>query len=329
MSRVNRIRKETERTLLNLPGVAGVGSPKGRLRVYVESLNPVEEELPSTVQGVPVEVVEIGKLYALPLLYQVMSQQALLPLASTDPRRTDRVRPVLPGVSIGHIDTSAGTLGSSLRFLGYDLGLSNDHVLANSNTLQNTKAEIGDPILQPGPYDGGTIEDRVGDLALYVPLDEEGPNLVDMACFKPSSPEILDDEILEIGVPTGVGKAELDSIVQKSGRTTGYTQANVLDVDATVKVEYGGFEASFENQIITDYMSDPGDSGSLLLDGDNKAVGLLFAGSNIVTVHNHMGNVVSFLKEGGVPGEPVSPSEASKLFLSSFIPVILGVVLLR
>jgi hypothetical protein len=42
-------------------------------------------------------------------------------------------------------------------------------------------------------------------------------------------------------------------------------------------------------------MSDGGDSGSLLLDGDFRAVGLLFAGSPMVTVHNHIGNVAAAL----------------------------------
>jgi hypothetical protein len=44
-------------------------------------------------------------------------------------------------------------------------------------------------------------------------------------------------------------------------------------------------------------MSQGGDSGSLLVDGEgDKAVGLLFAGSDEVTIHNPIGFVKDALK---------------------------------
>ena len=83
--------------------------------------------------------------------------------------------------------------------------------------------------------------------------------------------------------------------VKKSGRTTGLTTGTVQLLDASVQVGYGGGRtALFTNQILTTNMSKGGDSGSLLVDGEgNKAVGLLFAGSVVVTIHNPL----SFLKE--------------------------------
>ena len=42
----------------------------------------------------------------------------------------------------------------------------------------------------------------------------------------------------------------------------------------------------FEDQILAGAMSQGGDSGSLVLDKDNNAVGLLFAGSNTSTLMN-------------------------------------------
>ena len=74
-------------------------------------------------------------------------------------------RPVPPGVSIGHFMVSAGTSG----FLATDGGdifqFSNSHVLARYGD-----SKIGDPILQPGSFDGGGLENQVGALAGDVPM---------------------------------------------------------------------------------------------------------------------------------------------------------------
>ncbi|CAN5466593.1 hypothetical protein BH24ACT7_BH24ACT7_21160 [soil metagenome] len=78
-------------------------------------------------------------------------------------------------------------------------------------------------------------------------------------------------------------------IVKKTGRTTNFTTGRVISVDATVNVNYGGGKVGkFVKQIITTSMSAGGDSGSLVLDTDNNAVGLLFAGSSVVTIMNNI-----------------------------------------
>jgi len=67
-------------------------------------------------------------------------------------------------------------------------------------------------------------------------------------------------------------------------------------LDATVTIDYGDRSARFENQIVTTVMSQPGDSGSLLVAGDSmQAVGLLFAGSDQVTLHNPIQSVLDCL----------------------------------
>jgi len=60
----------------------------------------------------------------------------------------------------------------------------------------------------------------------------------------------------------------------------------VRDVSATVKIPYEGGIAVFVNQILVSAMSGGGDSGSLVTDQHNRAVGLLFAGSQAVTIVN-------------------------------------------
>lgn len=66
-----------------------------------------------------------------------------------------RLRPAPAGISVAHFRVTAGTLGCFARGRTAPrsnrvLMLSNNHVLANSNV-----ANLGDNILQPGPYDGG------------------------------------------------------------------------------------------------------------------------------------------------------------------------------
>ena len=48
-------------------------------------------------------------------------------------------------------------------------------------------------------------------------------------------------------------------------------------------------------QIVTTNMSAGGDSGSLLCDMNERAVGLLFAGSSSVTIHNDIRYVQALL----------------------------------
>jgi len=161
--------------------------------------------------------------------------------------------------------------------------LSNNHVLANSND-----ARVGDPILQPGPYDGGTYpRDLIARLSRYVPIRFGGPaNYVDAAIAEGQFYQ-LDREIYWIGYVKGVGVAKVGLIVQKTGRTTNYSTGRVLAVNATVNVNYGGGRvAKMVRQIVTTNMSAGGDSGSLLCNMSENAVGLLFAGSSTVTVHN-------------------------------------------
>jgi hypothetical protein len=68
------------------------------------------------------------------------------------------------------------------------------------------------------------------------------------------------------------------------GRTTGLTQGTVTQVAVTANVDYAGRTARFTDQVITSPMSSPGDSGSGILDMSCNVVGLLFAGSERITI---------------------------------------------
>jgi len=224
--------------------------------------------------------------------------------------RTARHRPAPGGVSIGHKDITAGTFGVLARdkATNREMILSNNHVLANSNAGQP-----GDEIYQPGPLDGGTRNDWIAVLTRYVPIDfgqggclpilnkfagQPVANLVDAAVATPLNHMDILDTILEIGTVVGEREATLTMPVRKSGRTTGLLHSSVQVVGATVQVQYGaGKIATFEDQFITGPMSAGGDSGSLVVFEDrDEAVGLLFAGSDEVTICNKIANVTDLLE---------------------------------
>lgn len=246
--------------------------------------------------------------------------------------RTGKFRPARGGVSIGHKDITAGTFGCVVydpNFENQRLILSNNHVLANSNA-----AKVGDDIYQPGPHDGGTADDKIADLLDFVPIsfggsvvppecpvagftarainavarlfgfrhrvaafpEEGGVNVVDAAVAEPWTTGLISNEILEIGRPKGDGEVELGAFVKKSGRTTGYTEGKVTQIEVTVQVQYGeGKIALFGGQFISNIESGPGDSGSAILDENNYVVGLLFAGGNGITIFNPIRRVLDLL----------------------------------
>jgi len=265
--------------------------------------------VPATIDGTPTDVVRSGVIRAL---------QA----------PTDRFRPAPGGVGVGHVAITAGTLGCWVTKNGEKVILSNNHVLANSND-----AEIGDSILQPGPFDGGNFpQDHIANLAQFVPIAFEGQpsecqfanavisvfnlgcrainsntryrvtnvqavdNLVDAAIARPLNPADIKDEILNIGPIQGTVQGELGMAIKQSGRTTGFTTGEIQQIDVTANVEYGaGQIALFTDQLLAGAMSQGGDSGSAVLDDDNRLTGLLFAGSDTTTIINRIENVFSAL----------------------------------
>lgn len=205
-----------------------------------------------------------------------------------------RVRPAPGGVSIGHYKITAGTLGCLVRDQGGSVSiLSNNHVLANSNN-----ANLLDPVYQPGPYDGGTSYDEIGKVSKWVPLDSNAVNYVDAAVATPNNPNDVRPDILNIGRVAGQATPALGLAVKKSGRTTGLTSGTIVILRAYVQVNYGPVGTlTFDDQIVIQPsgFSTGGDSGSLVVDQSNKAIGLLFAGSNTFTLVNPIYRVVQAL----------------------------------
>jgi len=149
------------------------------------------------------------------------------------------------------------------------------------------------PAVDGGRYPG----DMIARLSKFVPIRFGGPlNYVDAAIAEGDFHD-LNREIFWIGYPKGVRYLrQVGDMVQKTGRTTNFTTGRVTSINATVNVNYGGGRvARMARQIVTTAMSAGGDSGSLLCDMNGYAVGLLFAGSSSVTIHNHIMYVQNLL----------------------------------
>jgi hypothetical protein len=104
------------------------------------------------------------------------------------------------------------------------------------------------------------------------------------------------NEPLNLGpITKGLGNVAVGDTVKKSGRTTGVTVDEVLGTDAAANVQYDAGVAYFEDQIIAGPMSAGGDSGSVVYDQYGNAIGLLFAGSDTVTIINPIQEVFKAL----------------------------------
>ena len=290
MKRIIIAKENITPQLMEIPGVEGVGISviKNTINIYAEKItDELLLQIPKEIEGYKTEVIETGKFFA----HQT---------------RKDKWRPAPGGVSIGHYAITAGTLGIPVidNVSGRRAILSNNHVLANMDSVQNSRANKGDAIYQPGSYDGGSSADTIAKLERWVKMDEVGINKVDCAIGIPNADADLKDDILEIGVVNKMTEPTEGMAVQKSGRTTGLNTDTILDVNVTVNVNYRKFVARFDDQIMTGDMSSGGDSGSALCTMDNKIVGLLYAGSSVRTIHCKIGNVANLLNIGFGPAPP-------------------------
>lgn len=217
---------------------------------------------------------------------------------------TARERPATAGISIGNAnEASAGTLGSVVTDVtdGSACILSNNHVMARQNA-----AALGEMIVQPGVFDGGiSPADDIASLKRFVTINATG-NTVDCAIAQIIEGRVVDrihndiipvagpnhraigllfagscnrtimnpigDVLAQLNVafPAGAGSttaADIGMNVEKVGRTTEYTTSTVKEIDVTVSIGYDFGPATFDNQITTAWMSDPGDSGSVVFEG--------------------------------------------------------------
>ena len=141
-------------------------------------------KIPDEFGELPTDTVEVGQVTA----YQ-------------DP--TERHRPTRAGVSVGHPDITSGTLGCLVEKDGNHYILSNNHILAATNT-----AGEGDPVVQPGPkYGGSSPRDNIAMLEDYKRIDfkagPDNPNKIDaaIATVGDRHQTVVVPEIIGVGMP--------------------------------------------------------------------------------------------------------------------------------
>ena len=268
-------------TGVGLKYVNGRPTPEPAVLVFVQKKYAADEVtkqsdlefIPTKVDGVTTDVVEVGHIIP-------QSLRA-------------KCRPLLPGTSIGHRGITAGTLGGFFTDRDHDLViLSNNHVIANENA-----AAIGDEIVQPGPMDANGNLSAIANLKSFVRIEASG-NLHDSAIAKVSD-SLKNGSGINVFYPalnraiSGWADPTIQTPVQKVGRTTGYTNGRIIATNATFTIGYGFGPATFTDCIVCTNMSAGGDSGSVIMDMNMNAVGLLFAGSGKVTLATPISKVRS------------------------------------
>jgi len=275
-------------------------------------------DLPTSLDGVRVRTRVSGRLYALRGPTCEASGDTVCQSFERWPL------PVPIGVSIGHPSITAGTIGARVTD-GVDVfALSNNHVLAAAN-----QAALGDPALQPGSFDGGSVAagDTVATLQDFEPIHFCNPypfcnpsNFFDAAVALSSPGELgfatptgqsgsapgygAPNPLIHAayGDPLVLGDENLNQLldlpVQKYGRTTGLTASVIDTIGLTAVVCYDdacSLVARFTDQLsIPGAFSAGGDSGSLVVtdDGSAQPVGLLFAGSDNQTIVSRIDRVL-------------------------------------
>lgn len=309
-----------EAILMNKPNVVGY-SQKGRrrivngqevdeqvLRVYVTRKVlaadlTTEEFIPSTVDGLPTDVVAIGELKAQPL----------------DPSnpRTGAISHLFSSISVGHRAITSGTMA---RIVTDSNGV--DYVLSNAHVLAPSSSQPGDDCFQPGPYYHEEYPNslheswKFGQLVRSVPIVVDGShNSVDCAIASITDRKYNVYGTMELGsfYVKGAKDPEVGQFVTKEGVTTSLTQGQVFDDAATVDIAYAEGTARFVDQILIRSLdegkafSKGGDSGSIIYLGFNPkddgaiATALLFAGNEQMTVANPITKVLKALRVGFRP----------------------------
>ena len=260
-------------------GIEGIGIAGDTIRIYLLEALDREIETPPEIEGLATERVTTTGFTRL-----------------APPRQT-YLDPVPCGVSVGHFQITAGTVGCLVDTPTGRCILSNNHVLADVNN-----ASIGDDIVQPGPTDSDPAQParRIAGLTDYEPLIfGSAVNHIDAAIAKLDNSASATPDIMALGRHANPPVATfLDQSVAKHGRTTGLTFGTVVDISFDGHVGFNGQAAYFEDQIAIvgkfGRFSEPGDSGSLVVDNPgSQPVGLLFAGDATLTLANPIQSVLN------------------------------------
>lgn len=217
--------------------------------------------------------------------------------------RRSQLDVVAPGASIG-VASGSGSLCCFVRDSdGGVYGVTVGH-LARQKELWAQNA----PVFQPGPVDGGENK-RIGTLARSLLFDEDAERRQDVGIFKLDDGVRWTNEVLGWHQLAGVDDARLGQQVIAVGRFSGPIRLTVAAVDWRVILPEGETRgivlqaplqsSSFENLSLVDPLDlteitdnertiirtrfdviPAGDSGGIVVDSDNDAIGIIIGASN-------------------------------------------------
>ncbi|MFE3627616.1 hypothetical protein [Streptomyces goshikiensis] len=126
----------------------------------------------------------------------------LLVAEAETPDRQKRVDPVRPGVSVGNVKVSAGTIGCVV----FDKNDGSSCLLSNWHVLNGRKGELGDDVVQPGKADDSrTALNRLGT------LKRSHLGLAGDCAVSSITDREFDTSVLDLGVtPTQLGEPQID-----------------------------------------------------------------------------------------------------------------------
>ncbi|HXU39874.1 MAG TPA: hypothetical protein VN937_26205 [Blastocatellia bacterium] len=251
--------------------------------------------LPNNYRGVPLRLIEMpaaGLLSGTGL--------KLEPSRQYENGIRDYQEVIIGGISGANTNLAgqSGTIGYFCTRKSNRPGRKQVHMLSNSHVfadLRKASVDEGDLILQPSP--GEPADNRpIGSLISFSEIkfagDTNEPNHVDAAIARLWAPDQHKPVLPMIGsVKRYVPKMDIEigEAARKFGRTTGYTEGRVFSIFFDIRVRYDrtGQSAFFKDQLLIEpalpafpRFVAKGDSGSLVVDEKQNAIGLIFAGTS-------------------------------------------------
>ncbi|AEB75137.1 hypothetical protein CbC4_0457 [Clostridium botulinum BKT015925] len=204
---------------------------------------------------------------------------------------TTKVRPVTAGYCIGVKGLKTGTMGCLVGNSDYDYILTCNHIVAG-NKREKSKVVV----LQPSPeYGGKSSKDVIGEVVSFIKVNPESDFNDSDAALVLTDRTKASIDITFLGPIRGTSKARTGQAVQKVGCISGLTKGNIRTINTTITINFLGQEVLFKNQIVTTKMAVDGDSGSVLLNNNKEAIGLLMANANSNTVYNDINIILDKL----------------------------------
>lgn len=334
MTTVEQVTQQHAEELLALPNVVGVGTAEeitrgqrtGRhcVTVFVTRKIPKEELAPGAAvphafdyafDRIPTDVVEVGNVRPLSLPVYVGEEVGAKGGAGTL-GLVYRLRGQDYGLTAGHV--LPGGIQSAVS-----------HPAPKEARYGNTQILIGHPPQEigrlwmriVGPVDerpnAPTVDAAAIELAdAKPPRSRVWDRFIDFRQGLPNFPicgwwrgrgdycggvaggEQTGISQLERTGPTGLARAQRDTLVWLPGARTGITRGRIISTDMVTRMRYGDESVLMRGQIAISGWHDmvaAGDSGTVPIDERGRAVGLLYAGSGGFAVASHIRPVLEAL----------------------------------